>query len=413
MDGEVRRDRNDDATGRRILFIQTATTPILGADAWVLLRIIEHLDTSRNEVEVACRRSAEGRLTPVWSEVSDLDDVQLIDCDLGPELSGRTGMARLMAMAGTLRAVEWLVRLAVRIRRRRIAIVHAGDRPRDALAAVLLGRCTGAVSVVHVHQVYSEWWTRLLRWAIHRADVVVPVSEFVAASLRAGGVRPERIRPVLNAIDPERWSGGVRAPSIRDELGLDDETPIVLAACRLFPEKGVGELVEAFAGVRRRVDGAQLLVAGNDLSPGGWYSAELESLAAELGIADAVTLLGRRSDVRELMAAADVFALPSRGEPFGLVYLEAMAMELPVVALADGGALEIIEHDDTGLLCEPFDVSELENCIVTLLEDAELRAQMGRRGRARVAAHFTLELQAEVVDRLYDAALAAGGRRGR
>lgn len=413
MDREVLRDHNEEATPRRVLFIQTATTPILGADAWVLLRVIEHLDRSQNEVHVACRRSAESRLTPVWSEASGLDDVQLIDCDLGPEISGRTGMARLLAIARTFRAVEWLVRLAVRIRRRRIAIVHAGDRPRDAFAAVLLGRCTGAVSVIHVHQGYSEWWTRLLRWAIRRADVVVPVSEFVAASLRAGGVPSARLRPVLNAIDSERWSRSVRASSIRAELGLPDETPIVLAACRLFPEKGVAELIEAFAGVRRRAPGAQLLVAGNDLSPGEWYSAELRSRADELGIADAVTLLGRRSDVRELMAAADVFALPSRGEPFGLVYLEAMAMELPVVALADGGALEIIEHGDTGLLCEPFNVSELEDCIVTLLEDAGLRAQMGRRGRARVAAHFTLEHQAEEVECLYQEALAGRDRRGR
>ena len=404
---------SDAATPRRVLFVQTATSPVLGADAWVLLRVMEPLDRSSHDVFVACRKTVDGRPTPVGAEVAELADVHVVDCDLGPELSGRSFVEKVVATVRTMAAARSLLRLARLVRRERIQVVHSGDRPRDALAATLLGRWTGAVSVVHVNQAYNAWWTRLLRWSVRRADVVVPVSQFVGASLVDGGVDPSRVAPVLNAVDVDRWVPGEGRREVRAELGLADDTPLVLAVCRLFPEKGVAELLRAFALVRRRVAGARLAVAGNDLSPGGAYSAELRRLANDLGVGDAVHFLGRRDDVPRLMAAADVFALPSRGEPFGLVYIEAMAMCLPPVALADGGPLEIVEHGETGLLARPGDIEGLAEHLVTLLCDAELRDRMGRRGRAVVEASFTLERQADAMAEVYRSALAGPdpGRR--
>ena len=104
-----------------------------------------------------------------------------------------------------------------------------------------------------------------------------------------------------------------------------------------MPSKGVAELIRALAAARRSVPDAVLVVAGSDVT-GGAYSAELNELIHQLELDGAVHLLGRRNDVADLMEAADVFAMPSRGEPFGLVYLEAMAKELPVVALPPDGA---------------------------------------------------------------------------
>lgn len=391
----------DDAARRPVLFIQTADNPVLGADAWVLLQIIEGLDRGTHDVHVACRRSVGPRRTPMWTEVSDVAGVHLVDCSLGPELSNAAGVDKVLAAVRTVPALVSLVRLAGRIRRERIEIVHAGDRPRDALAAVLLGRLTGAVSVVHVHQLYSGWWTRLLRWSVHRADVVVPVSEFVAASLAEGGVDEARIRPVLNAVDPQRWVPGEGRDRIRAELGLGDDVPVILTACRLFPAKGVADLLTAFAGVRRRVPNAHLVIAGHDVSSDGAYLSELRQLASDLGVEGEVHFVGRRDDVQHLMAAADVFALPSRNEPFGLVYLEAMSMELPVVGPAQGGASEIVRHGETGLLSSPDDLVALEDDIVRLLNDPELRSEMGRRGRERVETCFTTQGQCAAMADVY------------
>ena len=397
-----------DSAKRSVLFIQTADNPILGADAWVLLRIIEGLDRRAHDVHVACRRSVGRRQTPVWTELSGVGGVHVVECNLGPEISTTGGVDKLRAVVRTIPALLTLGRLGVRIRRRGVEIVHAGDRPRDALAAVLLGRITGAVSVIHVHQVYSQWWTRLLRWAVHRADVVVPVSEFVAASLVSGGVDPTRVRPVLNAVDPDRWMPGEGRRLVRAELGLGDDVPVVLTACRLFPAKGVADLITAFAAARRRIPDAHLVIAGHDLRPDGAYLAELRQLAIELGVEGEVHFLGRRGDVQHLMAAADVFALPSRDEPFGLVYLEAMSMELPVIGPAHGGAREIVRHGETGLLSSPDDLEALEANIVTLLEDPALRSEMGRRGRQRVEACFTIRRQCEVMAGVYRSARGSG-----
>ena len=100
-----------------------------------------------------------------------------------------------------------------------------------------------------------------------------------------------------------------------------------------------------------------LLVVGEPIDPA--FGDELAALARELGLGDNVRFLGRRPDVQSVMAAADVFAMPSHEEPFGLVFLEAMAMRRPVVALADGGTLEVVEHGKTGLLSTWEDVAQL------------------------------------------------------
>ena len=111
---------------------------------------------------------------------------------------------------------------------------------------------------------------------------------------------------------------------------------------------------------------------GQDYPPGNRYSDELRALAAELGIADNVIFLGLRSDVPRLMAAVDLFAMPSFEEPFGLVYAEAMAMKKPVIAIDSGGTPEVVEHGKSGLLSPEGDDAALAANIKRLIT-AELR----------------------------------------
>jgi glycosyltransferase involved in cell wall biosynthesis len=101
------------------------------------------------------------------------------------------------------------------------------------------------------------------------------------------------------------------------------------------------------------------------------------------------------------MAAADIFAMPSFHEPFGLVFLEAMAMKRPVVALDNGGTPEVVEHGQTGLLSPARDVNALASNILTLLRDPALRARMGELGRRRVETLFSPGRLARDVERVY------------
>jgi glycosyltransferase involved in cell wall biosynthesis len=108
-----------------------------------------------------------------------------------------------------------------------------------------------------------------------------------------------------------------------------------------------------------------------------------------------VRFLGRRDDVPALMAGADVFAMPSVFEPFGLVFAEAMAMALPVLALDNGGTVEVVEQGVTGLLSAPGDCDALAANLRLLLRDADTAAAYGKRGRERVERQFTTKRMAD------------------
>ena len=124
-------------------------------------------------------------------------------------------------------------------------------------------------------------------------------------------------------------------------------------------------------------------------------------------MAESVVFTGERSDIPQIMAACDVFSMPSIEEPFGLVYLEAMATQRPVVGVNDGGTPEVVEHGLSGLLAPTRDVEALAANIVTLLEDRGLRVRMGAHGRARVLDHFNARRMARDAGAAYDAILDA------
>jgi glycosyltransferase involved in cell wall biosynthesis len=288
----------------------------------------------------------------------------------------------------------------VYVRRHGVSIIHTSDRPRDAFVCVLLGRLTGATCIVHVHVGYNPAWMRgSLQRSIHRANALIAVSCFVGDTLVHAGCDPASVFVVHNGIDLEKWEPGLGRARVRTELGLDERALVVLTVCRLFPGKGTSELVRAFHDAGAAALGATLLVVGTEMEEG--YLEQLRADVHRFGIEDRVRFLGHRSDVSEVMAAADVFAMPSQFEPFGLVFAEAMAMELPVVALANGGSIEIVDHGVTGLLCAPGDADELAESLRVLLGEPAKRSELGRRGRQRVEELFTTQHMVARVAEVY------------
>ena len=384
----------------RVLFVHTATMPPLGADTWVQIQIISELDRARHEVHVACATGPQCAPTPTFAALQGVADVHLVPVNFGVELSSSSGSRLLRAVRGVPLAVAGLFRLARYIRRHDIAIIHTTDRPRDALACVLLARLTRARCVIHCHVGFNpEWMSGALRWSMRRADALVAVSEFVASTLVAGGYRVERVHVVLNAIELEAWTPGLGRVEAREELGYAPEDVVVVTVCRLFPAKGPARLIHAIARVHRMHPQVRLLVVGHEMYAG--YAEELEALTRALGVEDIVTFAGRRGDVPALLAASDVFAMPSFLEPFGLVYAEAMAMELPVVALDNGGTPEVVEHGVSGLLSATDDEDALVENLAALAADPTRREELGRHGRQRVERCFTLQRQAGRVADFY------------
>ena len=201
-----------------------------------------------------------------------------------------------------------------------------------------------------------------------------PSRERSPASSSTGWRWPaEKIEVVHNAVDVDRFDELSAPPGLREEIGAGRERPMVLTIGRLDEQKGYPVLLEAAARLPRR----------SSSSPAKALNGRgLEALAGRLGVGDRVRFLGHRTDVPQLLAAGDVFALPSLYEGTSLAVLEAMAARRPVVGTAIGGTEELIDDGESGLLVQPGDADALAAALGRLLADAGLRDSLAARGRS-------------------------------
>jgi glycosyltransferase involved in cell wall biosynthesis len=171
---------------------------------------------------------------------------------------------------------------------------------------------------------------------------------------------------------------------------------------RLNPSKGHDVLIRAVGELRDRGRPVELHIGGADDRLDGSYRAELETLVRDLGLDREVTFLGavRQDQVMAELEAAHAFALASWTEGAGVVIMEAMAFELPVVATDVGGVPEVVERDSEGLLVPAGDAAALADALEVVMDDPERAREMGRRGRAKIEQDFRAERSAELLVRL-------------
>lgn len=401
--------RNGDPV--RVLFIQSQT--YFGADSQVHAALMRWLDPDQVRVLAACNAGPEGDSAP-YRALSQIPGLVLRPQTFPPSREGRSRRELLAELArtgpGALRDMIGLWRFA---RRQGVQVVHCTEKPRDAFYGLLLARAIGARCVVHLHVKAEGWLSPLVRWAMHRADRLIAISDYVAWSMREMGFSADRISVVPNTLDTTRWDPTTPGRPVRQEFGVPDGVPVVAIVARIFYWKGHLPLLEALGRIAKEQD-FRLLVVGEDdfrAAPGKpGLTADLRQRARALGIADRVLFTGPRTDVERVLAACDVFALPSHEEPFGMVYLEAMAMARPVVALRSGATPEIVIHGETGLLAEDGDVEGLAGCLRSLLADPDLRRRYGQAGLERARSEFGPRRMAEPMARVYQDLVARGRR---
>jgi glycosyltransferase involved in cell wall biosynthesis len=380
----------------RVLFINSAL--LAGADTGIHFLLLRNLPQDRFELHAA---GQPGSPAPTFEELRAIPGIALRPTNFGPSLWRRSNLQKLASIAGALPAAASLLGLAAYIRRHRIEILHSTDRPRDAMACVILATLTGAKALIHAHVNYGDWMSHGVTWALGRADAIVGVSSHTARTFVEAGYRSDRVHAVLNAIEPSRWDPSLDPAPGRASLGVPDGAPLIVSVARLFRWKGHFELLSALALVKRKYPNVRLAIVGSDYPADSGTTQMLKEHARELGIGENVVFTGQRSDVALLLAACDVFSLPSLEEPFGLVFAEAMAMKRPVVALTTGGTPEVVEHGKCGLLSSPGDIDALAANLLRLLGDPALRTQFGEYGRSRVEEHFTPERMASDFAALY------------
>jgi glycosyltransferase involved in cell wall biosynthesis len=371
----------------RSIFYYTDSRQLGGAEL-SLLMLIEGLDRA------------------VWEPTLLLDD----DPGSAP-LAERTralgiGVRRLppmpLGLGGGLRAAK----LARWLRVERPAVFHATLSwplaAKWALAAAVAARVPTVATVQLIPEFELErssaWQLRALAAGVGR---YVGVSRDVASELVSRFHYPAtKVEVVYNAVRLERFEGPPPA-GLRAQLDHGRGLPVVLTCARLDEQKGHDVLLRAAA----RLPDVAFILAGE-----GPERVGLEALAAELGIAERVLFLGYRDDIPQLLAACDVFSLPSLYEGSSLAVLEAMAARRAVVSSAIGGTDELIEDGESGVLVAPGEVEPLAAALRQLLADGERRERLGRRARERVEADFTPAAMRDRIVAIYEE-LLAGGRR--
>jgi phosphatidylinositol alpha-1,6-mannosyltransferase len=271
------------------------------------------------------------------------------------------------------------------------AVWFGASAPLGLLAPAL--RAAGARRIVATTHGHEVGWAKLpgARQALRRigtqCDVVTYLGEYTRRRL-VGAFGPKAtLRQLTPGVDVEAFHPGVDGDAIRARHGLVGR-PVIVCVSRLVRRKGQDTLIRALPQIRRSVPDVALLLVGD-----GPYRSKLRALAAGLGVEADVVFAGGvgHDELPAHYAAGDVFAMPCRTrragldvEGLGIVYLEASAVGLPVLAGDSGGAPDAVLERETGYVISGHDTAAVAERLVTLLSDAELRARLGAAGRAWV-----------------------------
>lgn len=403
----------DDVWGRcRVRLLGVKIQGGFSSEARVFARLLGHRGSAFDaQVLYHAHDGAE-----TWREFEAVAQAPLHRFDAGYREQMSSMAAKAAALLSFRRRLGGLSRLA---RAYRPNIVYSSQQFWDCAAASHIAKRLRVPHAIHLHYVVGPWLstgfsrnpnamlmaTRSLGLddpveRLRSSEQVIAVSDFIRHDAIAQGVPPDRITTIRNPV-PELELSGSDGRAIRAALELPPGAPVIGIVGRFDVGKGHLDTLKAFAQCLPKHPEAYLLMVG-----GGPLEADLRSEATKLGVAGRVRFTGWRSDVPALLNAMDVFAHPSRREPFGLAVAEASAAGLPVVAYADGAIGEIVLDRETGLLVPFGDIPQLAIALDWALARPDEARKMGMRGRERIqrcfAPHDAARQLTEVLHRVVE-----------
>jgi glycosyltransferase involved in cell wall biosynthesis len=361
----------------------------VGGSAEHLLLLSKYLDPARFAVHIA-----------LWSG-GPLDD-EIVRIGVPVQfLDDRNEMTTTSAKAfsgGRLRFFTGFVHLVRLLRRERFHIIHT-----HTSVAGMLGRLAAVIArvPVRVHMLHSiasndhvgrssaRLFRIIERLADHATTHYIAGSDAIARKFAESGLADaSKITRIHYSLDLERRAleAASGTEAMRELLGATPDDILVALVGRLEEQKGVEYLLDAAVSVVERSPQVKIAIVGE-----GSLRPALEERARRLSVEEHVTFTGWLSSIGTVMAATDVMAIPSRWEAFGIVNLEAMAAETPIVGFAVEGIPEVVDDEVTGLLVPSGDVAALADALVRLADDPLLRKQFGSAGRRRLEAQFLPE----------------------
>ena len=377
--------------GTRLRVVQLLATGTNGGAQESVVSTVLRLDPSRHETHVIslshgstmARLQRLGYATEVIEEPSDERTAELL-------------ADRLIALSAQVLHAHMYRAEVVGVAALDIVEGRTGHRPY-------------MVSTVHSSRFRSPADRELLERITPKINRLIAVSDAIVDKLVAEGRDTTPISRIYNGVDLERFDEATGGEAIRAEFGIPADAPLAVVVGRLEPEKGHPTLIEAWPVVHHHYTSAHLLVVGE-----GSERDRLEGLAAAHLRAEvccnSVHFLGRREDVPQILAAADVVVMPSYREAQGLAIVEALAANRPVIASNVGGIPEMIHSGENGILVPSQDPSALASAIALLFRDRVLAARLANAGHELVHERFCVDDMLRDIESIYE--LAVGGPVG-
>ena len=358
-------------------------TGYYGAERWVVAQS-RHLDPSRVEVHIAVTREGNDQSPEILERGSAL---------------GLSTHEIHLAHRFDPRAASSVAKLACALN---ATVLHGHGYKSDFLAVLARRRAEAAVvSTPHGFEKALSPKMRLYlaagRWALQRADVVVPLSLELENDLRGMGIPPRRIRLIENGVDLQEIETELARPlSAATSLGGSGSQRLLVYVGRLTPLKNLDSMIRAFARLCERRDDARLLLVGE-----GPEAELLEHRAASSAARGRVEFLGYRDDRLSLLRQCDIFCMSSRSEGIPRSMMEAMALGLPAVAFSIPGVDKLLLHEETGLSVKLDDCEAMAAAWDRLLDDEPLRTRMGAAARRHIVERFSAQRMAREYEELY------------
>lgn len=324
-------------------------------------------------------------------------------------------LVRLRQTLNPLVHLQFLVRfwpnvqkLRAIIREHNIQIVHTNSLRH--LQGAIAARLERVALVWHLNDTSTPL---PLRWMIlplvRRWADVIPVA---AGSLtrhyfpQTRSVQ-DRLHILYPPVDPHRFDDADARKSLRSELAIPLNCPLICTIGSLNPGKGIEFLLEAAPAIRRMYPDARFIAVGGMGGNRPKYRERLLKRRSELRLDEVFLFIGHRADVPRILLASDLYVHPSESEACPMAVLEACACGRPVVATRVGGTPELIVDNETGILIDPGSPRQIEEAVLRLLSNPDRARRMGTAGARRVRQAFSLQRCVEEHIQIYHAALAA------
>jgi glycosyltransferase involved in cell wall biosynthesis len=270
-------------------------------------------------------------------------------------------------------------------------------------AAMMSGVPVVIGTEVNVYENKRPLHARMERWLMRGTDAVIAsaasVKDYYVAQVAAD---PDKVEVIYNAVDWAQLQTTMTRDEFRTAVGVPADAPVAGIIARLTEQKAHRVLFDAMT--RPELSTLHLIVVGD-----GELRDDLRSRAESLGLSRRVHFLGARRDLGNVLAAIDIFAMPSYWEGLPLSMVLAMGAGLPVVASRVAGIPEVVNDRVSGLLVDPGNAEQLARALATLVEDRALRAQLGDEARKFVTPRFGVDGYVNSIVSLYDRLLAAKG----